>query len=274
MSRFSRWMRPQRTPPPPPAPPPLKPYEHLLWLPRYQVRAEQLFGEPFQIADGVSFYCSHQELILNELYRFQTTNLTPRIVDCGAHCGLSVVYFKRLYPSAHITAVEADPQIFDLLRANVARRGLADVTLINKAIAVGADRVTFHREGADAGRIHMLAGSIEKISVPAISLDELLTEPIDLLKLDVEGVETEVLCASRRLRTVSQLIVEYHSFADAPQSLHALLTKLSDDGFRYKIQTQYCPPRPLVDEACHLGMDLQLNIFATRTASSAARQAA
>jgi FkbM family methyltransferase len=271
MSRFSRWLRPKPTPPPPP---PLKPFEHLLALPRYQVRAEVLFGEPFQLADGVSFYCSHQELILNELYRFETSNSAPRIVDCGAHCGLSVVYFKRLYPAAHITAVEADPQIFDLLRANVARRGLDDVTIINKAIAVGTQPVAFHREGADAGRIHALADPLETISVPTLSLDDLLTEPVDLLKLDVEGVESEVLCASRRLEMVSQLIVEYHSFADSSQSLHQLLAKLADNGFRYKIQTQYCPPRPLVDEACHLGMDLQLNIFATRTASSAARQAA
>jgi len=270
MSRFSRWLRPQPSPPPRP----LKPFEHLLALPRYEVRTEMLFGQPFQIADGVSFYCSHEELILNELYRFPTSNPAPRIVDCGAHCGLSVVYFKRLYPAAHVTAVEADPQIFDLLRANVSRRGLEDVTLINKAVAVGTEPVTFHREGADAGRIHALAESLETISVPTVSLDELLAEPVELLKLDVEGVESEVLCASRGLKMVSQLIVEYHSFVDSDQSLHQLLATLADNGFRYKIQTQFCSPRPLVDEGCHLGMDLQLNIFATRTVCSAARQAA
>jgi hypothetical protein len=53
-----------------------------------------------------------------------------------------------------------------------------------------------------------------------------------------------------------------------------LLAKLADSGFRYKVQTQYCPARPLVDDDCHLGMDLQLNIFAKRVASNAALHAA
>ncbi len=271
MSRLSRWLSSRR---PPPRPLPLKPFEHLLFQPRYEVRTEQLLGEPFCIPDGVSFYTSYQEIVVNELYRFEASGPAPRIVDCGAHCGLSVVYFKQLYPAARIVAVEADPQIFALLEQNVTQRGLTNVTLINKAIAVDAERVAFHREGADAGRIHALADAIEQITVPTLSLDELLTEPVDLLKLDVEGVETDVLCASRRLDAVSQIMVEYHSFADAPQSLHQLLTKLSESGFRYKVQTQFCPPRPLVDDSCHLGMDLQLNIFAKRAACDAALRAA
>ena len=168
------------------------------------------------------------------------------------------MYFKQLYPAAKIVAVEADPQIFALLEQNVTQRRLTDVTLINKAIAVETERVTFHREGADAGRIHALADAIEQITVPTLSLDELLMEPVDLLKVDVEGVETDVLCASRRLDAVSQIMVEYHAFADVSQSLHQLLTKLAESGFRYNVQTQFCPPRPLVDDSCHLGMDLQL----------------
>jgi FkbM family methyltransferase len=274
MSRFTRWLRSWNPPPPPPPPPPTKPYEHLLWLPRYEVRTEELFGEPFHIPDGVSFYCSHQEIIVDELYRFESNHPAPRIVDCGAHCGLSAVYFKRLYPAAQIVAVEADPNIFALLTQNVAQRGLTGIQLINRALSAEAGPVTFHREGANAGRIHRLAGAIETITVPSIALDELLVEPVDLLKVDVEGVETDVLCASSRLASVGQLIVEYHSFADAPQSLDRLLAKLASDGFRYKIQTQFCSPRPLVDDQCHLGMDLQLNIYARRSACQALPAAA
>lgn len=268
MSRLTRWLHPAPPPPPP------TPYEHLLDAPRYYVRTEDLAGEPFQIPDSVSFYYGYREIFQDEIYRFQTPNPAPRIVDCGSHCGLSVVYFKQLYSDARITAIEADPQIFDLLELNVRQFQFTDVTLVNKAIASQRGEVTFHREGANAGRIHSLADAKETITVPTLPLDDLLTEPVDLLKIDIEGVETEVLLASRRLGNVAQLIVEYHSFADSPQALHQLLSLLANHGFRYKIQTQFCPRRPLVDDDCHLGMDLQLNIYARRPTAASARSAA
>jgi hypothetical protein len=45
---------------------------------------------------------------------------------------------------------------------------------------------------------------------------------------------------------------------------------LAEAGFRYYVQTQYCPRQPLVKATAHLGMDLQLNIFAKRPGSIAA----
>jgi FkbM family methyltransferase len=263
MSRIGRWIRFRRKLP-------LTPYEDLRRLPRFEVHTVQLLGKPFQIADSISFYASYREIFINEIYRFHSPHSAPLIVDCGANCGVSVIYFKSLFPEAKIIAVEADPEIFALLKWNVASHGLTNVTLINQAIAVGTEQVTFHREGADAGRIHHLSSAKERITVRAISLDQLLAEPVDLLKVDIEGAETDALLACQRLNTVSQLMVEYHSFADAPQSLHEVLDRLAGAGFRYYAQTQFCPDRPLVDDTSHLGMDLQLNIFAKR-ASSAVR---
>ncbi|MGD9634754.1 MAG: FkbM family methyltransferase [Pirellulales bacterium] len=273
MSRISRWLR--RRPIAPPLPvPPAKPFEHLLYLPRFEVRTVELLGEPMHIADGVSFFTSFQEIMVDEIYRFSSNGAAPRILDCGANCGLSIVYFKQLFPAARITGVEADPYIFALLAQNIHQRRLADVTLLNRALAPEPGTVSFHREGADAGRIHPLSDAIETVTVPTVTLDELLTEPVELLKVDVEGVESDVLCGSCRLDLVSQIMVEYHSFTDKDQSLHPLLAKLAENGFRYQMQTQFCPQRPLVEDDCHLGMDLQLNIFAKRAACGAAVRAA
>ena len=80
-----------------------------------------------------------------------------------------------------------------------------------------------------------------------------------------DAAETEAICGSQKLGNVAQLFIEYHSFAGAGQTLAALLQKLTDTGFRYYIQTQFCAPRPLLAAECQLGMDLQLNIFATST---------
>ena len=47
--------------------------------------------------------------------------------------------------------------------------------------------------------------------VPAVTLSSLLTERVDLLKLDIEGLETAVLAeAAPRLRRVKRVILEFH----------------------------------------------------------------
>ena len=267
MSRFSRWLRSRFVAK-------STPYDHLLRAPRFQVRTEQLLGKPFRVADGYTFAVGYREIFVDRLYRFRTARSAPLIVDCGANCGLSVAYFKSLFPAAKIIAIEADPEIFELLKWNVASLGLTEVTLINKAVALGGQPVAFYREGADAGRIHRLRNAKARVTVPVVSLDELLREPVDFLKMDIEGAETDVLCASKRLQDVAQLMVEYHSFADAPQSLQQVLQQLVAAGFRYYVQTQFCPDRPLIEESSHLGMDMQVNIFAKRLPPMATEQMA
>lgn len=241
-----------------------KPFQHLLTAPRYQPMTVKVLEQPFKIADALSFYWSYQEIFGNEIYQFDGATESPRIVDCGANCGLSVVYFKHRFPGAHICAVEADPHIFDLLSHNVNSRDLSNVQLIHAAVTPTGDPVEFHCEGADSGRVHPLSESKQSTWVDGVAFQTLLEEPVDFLKVDIEGAEAECLCQTDALHHVNQLFVEYHSFEDEPQLLDELLRKLRESGFRYYVQTQFCAKQPLVDSENYLGMDLQLNLFARR----------
>ena len=68
-------------------------YEHLLQTPRYQDLTVDLGGLPFKIADGPSFYWSFREIFVDRIYSFQSASTSPRILDCGANYGTSVVFF-------------------------------------------------------------------------------------------------------------------------------------------------------------------------------------
>ena len=103
MSRLGRWLQERRNAFL------LSRYRHLRKTPRFRVVTDRLLGKPFRIPDGPSFYAGYREIFIQELYRFETSNPAPVIIDCGANCGLSVVYFKQLFPAAKIVAVEADP---------------------------------------------------------------------------------------------------------------------------------------------------------------------
>jgi len=179
----------------------------------------------------------HHEIFIDEVYKFPGKSDAPSIIDAGANIGLSVIYFKRLYPKARIVAFEPDPELFSIMKSNVNAFGYGDVILHEKALWSEEMELPFCREGSWAGHLSHDSSNKETILVPTVRLRDLLNEPVDMLKVDIEGAEMAVLsdCADL-LKNVANLFVEYHSFRDRPQELHALLGTLAAAGLRYNVQ--------------------------------------
>jgi FkbM family methyltransferase len=240
------------------------PYDELKDLDRYEARTVKLLDKDFRIPDALSFRHSFKEIFEREIYKFKASSAIPRILDCGANIGMSVVYFKKCYPNAKITAIECDPHILSLLKWNLAEQGLQDIAILDRAVSNSREPVFFAQEGADAGHVVEQSSPNEKIRLETVLLDDLINEPIDFLKLDIEGCEVDTLLACKKLNLVRNLFVEYHSFQGSSQRLGELLDLLKANGFRYYISTQICPSQPLFEVTNYLGMDMQLNIFANR----------
>src|SRR5262245_29004385 len=103
------------------------------------------------VAGFVVQYIHDQELtaIVEDIfgagdYRFDSHRRSPRILDCGAHIGLSVLYFKRRFPDARITAFEPSPDTFELLTSNVRGNGFSDVELVNSAVSDRSGTLDFY----------------------------------------------------------------------------------------------------------------------------------
>jgi FkbM family methyltransferase len=234
--------------------------------PRYQAREVHFLGYRIQVPDCLSFIWQFKEIFAEESYHFRANGLTPVILDCGANVGLSCLYFKSHYPQARITAFEADPGVAALLAENLRQNGFSDIEVVAKAVWKENTTIAFAREGADGGSV--VAGT-PSAQIPAVRLRDYLRQAgrIDLLKMDIEGAEVAVLEDCRgSLGDVQHLFVEYHSYTDHPQRLHALLSVLGESGFRYFVRSEADRARPFVNRA-NPGtpyMDLQLNIFAYR----------
>ncbi|HZS07973.1 MAG TPA: FkbM family methyltransferase [Blastocatellia bacterium] len=254
------WLRPEYRDPR------YRELERLRNLTRYQADTTTLMGEPIRILDAGAFLTMHKEIVEEAIYHFRTQNKRPYIIDGGANIGVSVLYFKQVYPGAHIVAFEPDDAAFSLLKVNVGSRGYDGVTLVNKALAATDTSLSFAAEGAYAGRLAR-AGDSSTASVPAVRLRPYLDRRVDLLKLNIEGAETEVLedCADL-LGNVERIVLEYHSFAREGQSLHTLLSVLADVGYRLYVRSVHSawPLQPFIDIPVHLGMDLQLYVYAYR----------
>lgn len=232
-------------------------------LPRFTRSDTRLLGPPITLPDSASFVWTYRDIFQRELYAFRARSERPYIIDGGANIGLSVLYFKRLYPLAEIVAFEPDPYIFGLLQQNLRSHGHDDVRLERCALWSSETSLLFHGDGADGGRV--VREDVGGTPVQAVRLRPYLDRRVDLLKLDVEGAETEVLRDCRdALDKVESLYVEYHSTVGQPQTLHVVLEILVSAGFRVQILPCSVMSRPLIDPPVASGMDLQLHVFGTR----------
>lgn len=215
------------------------------------------------IPDAASFLSTYKEIFVDNIYAFRSTSENPRILDLGANIGLSVLYFKQLYPKAEITAFEADPVTFGYLEKNVHGNGFSDVTLINKAVWDEKTTIRFSSEGADGGRV-AIRDDKNIILVETVDIREILSRgDFNFLKMDIEGAEERVFPACRDYLSVfSHVFVEYHSVAGQKQCLDLIIKDLTEAGFRIHIFNTFSNPSPFVELHINSGFDLQLNIYA------------
>lgn len=239
--------------------------DRLSHLPRYQPTETTLLGKKVVAEDAGSLLSGYKEIFINQHYKFNSSNQQPLIIDCGANIGLSVIFFKELYPQSKIIAFEPDPAIFKCLQKNVNQFNFEQIELHQKAIWKSEGKITFQTEGGFSGRIQKPEDRTNLVEVDTIRLYNFLEQKVDFLKIDIEGAETEVIrdCADR-LTNVERIFIEYHSHNSELQSLHVILEILQKTGFRYHIKEAYTASTPFINRPLMVGMDLQLDIFAFR----------
>jgi FkbM family methyltransferase len=182
--------------------------------------------------DAESLYYQYDEIIRCRGYDFESRETEPVILDCGGNIGLSVIRFKSLYPGARITVFEADPAVAKVLAENLDAAGVGGVNIRRAAAWIRNGTVRFEADGMDGG--HLADAPAPGESVPCVGLAEIITEPLDLLKLDIEGSEFAViadLAAADRIRFVRRLACEVHCSSERSAQLAQMLSQLNEAGF-------------------------------------------
>jgi len=153
-------------------------------------------------------------------YFVELENEKPVIVDAGAYIGDTTLYFKQIYPEAKIIALEPFPKSFELLKKNVEENQLEGVELIQVALSPKSGEVTLHVDvsGYDwYTTVSYLQNGWDKrqkteaVKVRGVTLGEVVEGEIDLLKMDIEGMEMPVLKSLvPELRRIKNIIMEVH----------------------------------------------------------------
>lgn len=149
------------------------------------------------------------------------------VLDIGANQGFYTLKLKEICPGCRIIAVEPNPAEYAVLRENLERNGVGNVIYDNVAVAPEAGTLKMEvipQIGAIGGQMLRIPERpwikdefVKILEVPAVTLDALLSqqqiEQVDLLKMDVEGLELEILQACTQLSRVRRIVTEYHSMA-------------------------------------------------------------
>lgn len=185
--------------------------------------------------DMLSLYIEYKDIFIREIYRPNTTKSAPIIIDGGSCIGISVLYFKLLYPNAKIICFEPDPEIYKILQQNITQNNIADTELVMSGLAETTGVAYFEPDGSDGGKI---VDANKSTQINVVKLSDYITTHVDFLKLNIEGKELPVLLeieSANKLKDIDELVIEYHGWYNDTQKLGDILNLLARNGFRYMI---------------------------------------
>lgn len=182
-------------------------------------------------------------------------------VDVGANIGyFTLLGAQTVGPQGRVVAVEAHPQLVQLLRRNVVINGMHDrVEVCHRAAWSEETTLRFHqrvRYSANSSlaptgdaALAELADTQETVEVPAATLDQILDDmtKVDLIKMDVEGAEVHAVSGlERTLRRNPNVTVMFEwspaqirQMGDDPADL---IDAFSTHGFRFRLMEDDLAP--------------------------------
>ena len=155
------------------------------------------------------------EVFLDRCYSLpkQFCGAVANVVDLGAHIGLVSLFYLQHFPEAQFVCVEANPLNRQLLRCNLS--AFQDRVRIVEGAVSSAPGVVFFdaAERSWEGRISQDARHGQ--AVMSYGMHEILAmcnwPTVDLLKIDIEGAESEILGTRNEwLRCVKVIVIELH----------------------------------------------------------------
>ena len=117
-------------------------------------------------------------------------------VDVGAMIGYYTLLFaNRTGPDGRVYSFEPDPDNFGLLQENIQMNGYEHVTAKQAIVGSGSGKSTLYPAPPDhKGDARAYAhGDRAPIDVDVVALDDEISDPVDVVKIDVQGYEGFVL---------------------------------------------------------------------------------
>jgi FkbM family methyltransferase len=170
------------------------------------------------------------------------TRLGDCVLDVGAHIGtFSIPLGRAVGTSGRVVAFEPVADHFELLSHNVVNNGLTDVVKpVRAVVANGASPLYVTRVAGNSGATSFSDDHGDLVDdVPIVSLDswwdsgEARPPSVEVVKIDVEGMEYEVLSGGAKLIDAFRPLVHFEVCLECRPPLAALNDFFSSRGYRF-----------------------------------------
>lgn len=156
------------------------------------------------------------------------------VVEAGANIGVHTVPLARRCAPAPLIAFEPQPRVFQVLCANLALNGIANVLAYPEACgeAEGSALVPLvdYESPGNFGGIALQGEGEVGIRVRVIALDSLELTALGLLKIDVEGFEPQVLKGAAA--TIARCRPTIYCENDRPENQDEVIQLLAGMGYQ------------------------------------------
>jgi FkbM family methyltransferase len=165
----------------------------------------------------------------------QFVNPGDTIVDVGANIGTHTVAFaNRVGATGTVHAFEPQRRLFQMLCGNIALNGLENVFCHAQAVGdtpgeIAIPQLPSSDSHFNFGAVPLGLSGTPTESAMEVTLDALKLSQCRLIKIDAEGMETQVLRGARATLEACQPILYLES--DRPGASKALSTSLRDIGY-------------------------------------------
>lgn len=196
----------------------------------------QMVYDPREICDPF------QEIFVSRSYLpLKPLRSAARIIDIGAHYGLFTLWALRNLPVGQIDAFEPNRNSYRILRANIDAANKAGVVVrTHQAAAALTDGTAclFVPVARDSSTRATICAAHQEpaadlLEVSTVSIEKIIGDRCDYLKIDAEGIEYEVLAhpivsPSR----VGEIVAEIHDIHRRQGDFLSLTHRLVDRGYR------------------------------------------
>ncbi|MFQ3308539.1 MAG: FkbM family methyltransferase [Candidatus Nanohaloarchaea archaeon] len=161
------------------------------------------------------------------------------IADIGSNIGYyTLMAAKEAGNSGKVFSIEPDPETYQRLNENIELNDYSNIKTLNKAIGSSRKKEYFTRSKITNTRHIHYEGEEKDLEVEVQSLDNVIEENIDVVRMDVEGYEHNILKGMKNTLSENnvKLFLEMHprkiKFYDS--SLEDLMSFLSRYDFKVK----------------------------------------